>query len=112
MDQQTKVVVFFATWALLGLASFLLFFRSKADPKAKRRRIVVMNAALPVFFCGFVYWISDSPKFLILVAPFAAVIAITNIRIMKVCEKCGAVQMKRSAGLQSAKFCSQCGAAL
>ncbi|MEO5667498.1 MAG: hypothetical protein ABIR96_05525 [Bdellovibrionota bacterium] len=101
------VLIFAALWLALGTGAFF-YLRGAKNPAVKRQRIVILCCIAPVLFLSFVSVVAGVDQILIMI-PFAALATYVNIRLIKVCQKCGALQSALSPTFQKNIFCARCG---
>ena len=109
--------LFFGTWIVLGIVSFVVFFLGK-DTALKRKwfpRFIVLAGVLFVIFSTTIMVLGSqswwSLGILLVVVPAVAVISYLNIKMTKFCDKCGATLIN-SNWFSPMRFCSKCGAVL
>ena len=102
--------LFIATWVVLGIAGIWLMFIDKNVARKKR--------LLPVFIIGsgaafvfFVFLMTADLRVLAFVLPAAVLISFLNLRIIKICSRCGRT-IQSGMWFAKAEYCSKCGAKL
>jgi hypothetical protein len=108
---------FFATWVVLGLSGFYLFY-VRSDVYFKRRwfpRYIVLVGVLFVLFSTALTALSAQSLgalgILVVLVPAAGLISWLNIKFTRFCDKCGATVYQQN-WLAPMNFCSKCGAEL
>ena len=107
MDQSVKFNIFIGVWIVLGIAT-VVFLKTKMSATTRRKRIRQGAIATPILFAGFIVWMTEEPRILMVLVPALTLIAYLNVRFTKVCDECGAIAFP-STPLQKTKFCSGCG---
>lgn len=103
--------VFFATWIVLALASFYMFFLRR-DTAFKRRYWAPWIVTIGVLFLVFML-LTGFPLSMVLVAvPFVALISFLNIRSVRFCDSCGATVHDWTLPWRRPRHCSRCGSPL
>ena len=105
---------FFALWIGLMIAGFLMFWRGN-NVVFKRKWLPRYIIFTGVLFVGFIVLLmivdpksGPPPITLLFVIPVVALITYVNIKIIKICGKCG--KMNYPMFMIPAKFCAKCGA--
>lgn len=109
--------LFFGTWIVLGIVSFVLFFVGK-NTALKRRwwpRFILLVGVLFIVFSTLLAVIGSktwwSLGVLFITVPAVTLISYLNLKMTKFCDKCGATLIN-SNWLSALRFCSKCGAEL
>ncbi len=110
-------VLFVATWVVLGVTGFIVFFLSR-DAAFKRKwfpRYIVLTGVLFVLFVS-AMTVAGSNSFaslwmLVFVVPALTLICYLNLKFTKFCGKCGATIVDHN-WFSPTRFCSKCGAKL
>ena len=101
---------FFAFWALLAIAGFLLFYVSN-NAAFKRRYFPWFAGSTGLLFVGGAAAMGMPVVMLAIMLPFVALITYLNIRGTQFCEACGKTLLQQMP-FSRAEFCSRCGAPL
>ena len=112
MSEDTRFGIFFGVWIILGIISFILFFRAGADVATKKRffpRFVIGAGALFLFF---IYFTTLQIWPVLLATPFVILISYLNVKFNTFCDKCGKPVMPFQNFQLRAKFCGRCGSEL
>ena len=106
-DRDTVMVVFFATWGVLGLASWIFFVRYK-NIQVKRKILPPYLILIGLLFLFFVYLLQMPSQVYWVVVPGIGLITYFNIITIKFCDNCGASINKFP--LSKIRYCAKCGA--
>ena len=110
MNPEEIFLIFFGTWVVLGLVSFLIFFVGKnAELKRKLWPPFVIGAG--ALFIFFVYMMSFGGEILLIMIPAVIVITFLNLRATKFCDSCGKTIINQNFFVKP-EFCSKCGSKL
>jgi hypothetical protein len=109
MDAKALFPYFFVGWAVFGTGGWW-WVSSLTDPARKRKALHLFLITGGIIFGAFLALIMQSLKTLILLELFVAFVVYMNMRLMKVCNQCAA--LNRPQGLTSAAHCHKCGEAL
>lgn len=117
LPEQILNACFFGVWFVLGTVAVVLFYFG-TDVTLKRRwypRFVILSGILFGTFASS-FFVIKSPSLggagiLVLVIPVVAFVSYLNIKLVKFCDKCGAMLYSQNP-FASMKFCSRCGAEL
>jgi hypothetical protein len=101
---------FIASWALLGVAGFFLFYVSN-NAAFKRRYFPWFASLTGLLFVGIAAAMGIPVAMLAVLLPFVALITFLNIRGTQFCGVCGKTLLQQMP-FSRAKFCSRCGAPL
>lgn len=99
--------IFFGTWVVLGIVSFVIFFVCK-DARLKRRVWKPFVIGTGALFIGFVYLMGFGGEALYIMVPAVILISFLNIRSTKFCDSCGKTNINQNF-LVKPEFCSRCG---
>ena len=115
MNQESgdlRFAIFFATWIILGISSFL-FFHFYRDSKKKKKALPFVLGGTGVLFVFFVVWVSHGgfTPLLPIVIPVVGLIMYLNYRGTDFCESCGRTLFNQNP-FSIAKFCKHCGSEL
>lgn len=102
--------VFIGTWVILGLISFLAFFKGK-NAKLKRKLwppFVIGTATLFVIFIALMGFPLNT---FFVMGPMLVLITILNLRNTKFCDSCGQTIINQNVFVKP-EYCSKCGAKL
>ncbi|MCU0858788.1 MAG: hypothetical protein MUC65_10355 [Pontiellaceae bacterium] len=110
MTEDQKFTVFFSTWVVLGVISFLLLFVNK-NAIFKKKVFPSFLIIVGVLFGGFTAWMEGSVKAVAWMYPFIALIMFLNYKLTKFCPKCGSTNYNRMM-FTSMKYCQKCGESL
>ena len=104
-----RFAVFFATWIVLAIVMFCIFFLNK-DAKKKKKYFPYILVSVAALFVFFVIWISNGAftPMLPIIIPFIGLIMFLNYRGTDFCESCGRTQFNQNPFIK-AKFCKHCG---
>ncbi len=103
-------LVFFATWVLLGIAGFYLFYLGN-DVAFKRKWFPRWIALIGVLFVLFIALTGFPMQMLLFAIPAILLISFVNIRQTRFCSSCGRM-LWDSTPFSRPDFCSKCGAKL
>ena len=107
-SQQAIETIFVGTWVVLLIGSIVL--NQVASPALKQNLQKVVPVVVGLVFLVFVYLLGGSKSLYFAVGP-VLLIMFLNVRLVKYCHKCGA--MNRSVNWLSApKYCQKCGQSL
>lgn len=101
---------FFATWVVLGTLSMWFLFVDR-NVNRKKRLLPVFIIGTSTLFVVFVFLITGDLHILAFVLPAAVLIALMNLRMIKVCSTCGRT-IQSGIMFAKAEYCSKCGAKL
>jgi hypothetical protein len=101
---------FIATWVVLGIAGIWFMVIDRNVPR-KKRLLPVFIIGTGVAFVVFAFLITGDLHVLAFVLPAAALISFLNLRMMKVCSRCGRT-IQSGMWFAKAEYCSKCGAKL
>jgi len=99
--------IFFGTWVVLGIVSFVIFFLGK-DAQLKRKLWKPFVIGTGALFIGFVYLMGFGGEALYIMVPAVVLITFLNIRSTKFCDACGKTIINQNF-LVKPDFCSKCG---
>ncbi len=99
--------MFFGTWVVLGIISFIIFFVSK-DAQLKRKLWKTFVIGTGALFIGFVYLMGFGDEAFYIMVPAVILISFLNIRVTKFCDACGKTIINQNF-LGKPEFCSKCG---
>jgi len=102
--------IFMATWIILTIVGFLLFYRNK-DVKFKRTWFTRYMIFGGILFMIFIKLMGAPFEVYYLVVPGLILICFLNIHFTKFCSSCGATNYQYNS-FSKMKYCSACGAAL
>jgi len=102
--------VFFATWVVLGVASYLFFWRGR-DAAAKRRAYPAFTIGVAALFIFFNLLMGIPATFLVVLVPALSVITWLNLRHVQFCDQCGRTVSNQGWAGRST-YCPYCGQAL
>jgi hypothetical protein len=107
MSKNLFVYIYFAAWALLGIATCYVLFGIK---QARLKRIlfpilVLVASAMAPFF---LYLMEFPTRVFYLAIPAAIAIAVLNIAFTKFCETCGSAY--KSGAFGATAHCPKCNA--
>lgn len=103
-DFNWQVAVFFGSWAMLALCSFI-FFQFNKNPALKKKVFVWGHLIADALFLGFVAWIGFPILAFVIAIPAVALITVVNYWGTKFCPHCG----KTLVHAYRTRFCSRCG---
>jgi len=109
-DPATIFPIFFATWVVLGVASFA-FFQLNRNAALKRKLWPIFSVGVGILFIVFAWLMGLRDRQLYFVFPAVALIAYLNVRFIKFCDSCGRT-IYRQPPFVSYHFCPSCGAKL
>ena len=102
--------IFFGTWVVLGIISFLLFFVSK-NATLKRKLWPPFVIGIGILFAVFVYLMGFPIETFAIMGPAIILITFLNLRNMKFCDSCGKSIMSQNP-FSRMEYCPKCGAKL
>lgn len=107
MSQEVVFQIFFATWVVIGIVGFVIFYLGK-DPKRKRKILPPFVVGTGALFIGFVYLMGFRGEVFYIAVPAVALISVINIRSTKFCDACGKTIINQNF-LAKTEYCSKCG---
>lgn len=99
--------IFFGTWGVLGIASFVIFFLGK-NAQLKRKLWPPFVIGTSALFIGFTYAMDVGGQALYITAPVIILITVFNLRSTKFCNGCGKTIINQNF-LVKPEFCTKCG---
>jgi len=102
--------IFMATWIILTILGFLLFYRNK-DVKFKRMWFPRYMIFCGILFMIFIKFMGAPFEVYYLVVPGLTLICFLNIHFTKFCSSCGTTIYNYN-WFSKMKYCSACGAEL
>jgi FtsH-binding integral membrane protein len=100
---------FFIVWLLLG-GGGMLWISRMTNPAAKRTALRGLMLVAAVLFASFVWLVTRSSHEMLFLAPVLALIAFLNLKLVKVCDECAAIN--RPQVFVPPVYCYKCGAKL
>ena len=107
MSPEQIFPIFVGSWVVLGLVSFMIFFRGK-NVQLKRKLLAPFIIGAGVLFTGFTYAIVPGGQALYIIVPAVILITIFNLRSIIFCDSCGKITNNQNF-LVKPEFCSKCG---
>jgi hypothetical protein len=106
---QTKFALFLPLWSVLAITVWYLTWKgSYQTKKIWVPRLIVFAGAL---MFGLVLWTEEPSPFLIAAGLMISLVTFINIRAIRFCPNCSALNRQLGA-FTSSNFCSKCGASL
>ena len=110
MEESKEVFgVFFVTWIVLGVFSWLFFTFYKNIP-FKRKILPLFLIFVGLLFIFFLYLMGSPAMFYWIAVPGVLVITALNMYAIRFCDECGKVFNKFP--FQNIRYCAKCGAKL
>lgn len=98
-------LVFIATWLLLAVTGYFIFFRF-GDARLKRRLWPVCIVIISVLFLGFTYFLGVNTNAFYILMPAVILIGILNVRSVNFCDGCGKmVSVQSSLNMERCPAC-------
>lgn len=101
-------VAFFVAWAALAVVGSAFFWGSR-NARLKRAVFPWYVGLAGFALTLFVFVMSKDPWVLLVFAPLVALITFLNVRLVKFCDRCGAI-FHHYTWFGRTSFCSHCGA--
>jgi len=101
---------FLATWVVPGTLGMWFFFVDR-NVNRKKRLLPFFIIGTGALFVIFVFLITADLRVLAFVLPASILIAVMNLRMIKVCSSCGRT-VQSGIMFAKAEYCSKCGAKL